>query len=95
MALQGNLTADRNVYVYQFPAAYARAVEVRSDVTTSYITVWYYGDAAARAANAVTVLVETVVAANADLPVMNPPNPIASAYEYLKTLPEFAGWVDS
>jgi len=31
----------------------------------------------------------------ADLPVVSPPNPIVSAYEYMKTLPEFAGWVDA
>jgi hypothetical protein len=94
MALQGNLNADRNVYVYAFPTCYARAVEVRSDYLTSYITVWYYADAAARAANAVTVLVETITLPTADLPVVSPPNPIVSAYEYMKTLPQFAGWID-
>jgi len=94
MALQGLLDQSRNVYRFTFPACYARAVEVRSDYLTSYITVWYYGDAAARQENAVTVLVETVTLPTADLPVVSPPNPIASAYEYLKTLPEFAGWVD-
>ncbi len=94
MALQGSLDQSRNIYRYTFPACYARAVEVRSDVATSYITVWYYADAAARQENAVLVKDEVVTLPNADLPVMNPPNPIASAYEYLKTLPEFAGWID-
>jgi hypothetical protein len=92
MALQGNLTADQNVYIYDFPLCYARAVEVRSDYLTSFITVWYYADAAARQANAVTVKTETVVLATADMPPA--PNPIESAYLYLKTLPEFAGWID-
>lgn len=93
MALQGNLTADRNVYVYEFPLCYARAVEVRSDYLTSYITVWFYADKDARDANAVTVLVETIPLATADLPPAS--NPIESAYLYLKTLPQFAGWVDA
>jgi len=41
------------------------------------------------------VKVETIVLATADLPVVSPPNPIVSAYEYMKTLPQFAGWVDA
>lgn len=94
MALQGNLDESRNVYRYTFQACYARAVEVRSDNTTSYITVWYYADANARQQNAVLVKDEIVTLANASMPVVDPPSPIASAYEYLKTLPEFAGWID-
>ena len=30
MALQGNLSEDRNVYIFDFPACYARVVEVRT-----------------------------------------------------------------
>jgi hypothetical protein len=95
MALQGNLAADRNAYVYAFPTCYARAIEVRSDYLTSYITVWYYADAFARQNGGATVLTETITLATSDLPVVSPPNPIVSAYEYMKTLPQFAGWVDA
>lgn len=93
MALQGNLSEDRNVYRYDFSACYARVVEVRSQYVSSYIDVWYYADADARANDGVCVKTETIALATSSLPPAS--NPIEQGYLYCKTLPEFAGWVDA
>ena len=65
MALQGNLSEDRNVYIYDFPVCYARVVEVRSQYVSSFIDVWYYADADARAKGGVCVKTEVIALATA------------------------------
>ncbi len=92
MALQGTLAADQNIYGYAFTACYARAIEVRSEFLSSFIDVKYWADRDARDANAVIVKSAVFPLATADLPPAS--NPIESAYLWLKTLPEFAGWID-
>ena len=90
MAITGNLPASTpNSSAFDFPNCYARIVNVLSDKANWVINVNFYADQAAREAEALPVLTQGFVTA----PLGGDPYP--TGYEYLKTLPLFAGWVDA
>ena len=93
MALVGNCIPSKNDVYFDFPAGYARVISVTSEKTMSFITVSIFADAAARQIEAVPVVGRTYDCPTADLPPAS--SPIASAYEWLKTQPDFAGWIDA
>ena len=92
MALVGNCIPSKNDVYFDFPAGYARVISVTSEKTMSFIKVQINADQAARQIEAVPVVGRTYDCPTADLPPAA--SPIASAYEWLKTQPDFAGWVD-
>ena len=67
--------------------------KVTSEKTMSFIKVHINADQAARQIEAVPVVGRTYDCPTADLPPAS--SPIASAYEWLKLQPDFAGWVDA
>ena len=89
MALVGNLTAVRSAVKYEFPACYARISLVNADKAEFRIIVDFYADQAARELNAQAVLSWNYVCAplHGDI--------LPACYDYLKTLPDFDGWVDA
>jgi hypothetical protein len=89
MALTGNLSADRAAVKYDFPTAYARISVVSADKLEFRIIVDFYSTKAAREANAMPVLGWNYVTAPLDGDLL------PACYAYLKTLPDFAGWVDA
>ena len=96
MALVGNCIPSKNDVFFEFPAAYARVLSVTSENVAnavSFIKVEIHADASARQAQAVPVVGRVYNAPTVDLPAAG--SPIASAYEWLKTQPDFAGWVDA
>jgi hypothetical protein len=96
MALVGNCIPVKNDVFFDFPAAYARVLSVTSENVAnavSFIKVEIHADQAARQAQAVVVVGRVYNAPTADLPPAA--SPIASAYEWLKLQPDFAGWVDA
>jgi hypothetical protein len=96
MALVGNCIPSKNDVFFDFPAAYARVLSVTSENVANAITfikVEIHADTSARQAQAVPVVGRVYNAPTVDLPVAA--SPIASAYEWLKTQPDFAGWVDA
>ena len=96
MALVGNCIPAKNDVFFDFPAAYARVISVTSENVAnavSFIKVEIHADQAARQAQAVVVVGRVYNAPTADLP--SAVSPIASAYEWLKLQPDFAGWVDA
>jgi hypothetical protein len=93
MALVGNCIPSKNDVYFDFPTGYARVISVTSEKTMSFIKVQINADQAARQIEAVPVVGRTYDCPTADLPPAS--SPIASAYEWLKTQPDFAGWVDA
>ena len=96
MALIGNCIPAKNDVFFDFPAAYARVLWVTCENVAnavSFIKVEIHADASARQAQAVPVVGRVYNAPTSDLPAAV--SPIASAYEWLKTQPDFAGWVDA
>ena len=93
MALVGNCIPSKNDVYFDFPAGYARVISVTSEKTMSFIKVSIFADAAARQIEAVPVVGRTYDCPTSDLPPAS--SPIASAYEWLKMQPDFAGWVDA
>jgi hypothetical protein len=96
MALVGNLPADQNEVHYTFPSCYMRIIDVTQENNVNgltFIKANFYADAAARAVNAVPVVGKIYNCPTVDFPAVTPM--AAAGYEYLKTLPEFAGWVDA
>jgi len=93
MALVGNCIPSKNDVYFDFPAGYARVVSVTSEKTMSFIKVQINADQAARQIEAVPVVGRTYDCPTSDLPPAS--SPIASAYEWLKVQPDFAGWVDA
>lgn len=93
MALVGNCIPSKNDVYFDFSAGYARVISVTSEKTMSFIKVQINADQAARQIEAVPVVGRTYDCPTADLPPAS--SPIASAYEWLKTQPDFAGWVDA
>ena len=96
MALVGNCIPSKNDVFFEFPAAYARVLSVTSENVAnavSFIKVEIHADASARQAQAVPVVGRVYNAPTSDLPAAV--SPIASAYEWLKTQPDFAGWIDA
>ena len=93
MALVGNCIPSKNDVYFDFSAGYARVISVTSEKTMSFIKVQINADQAARQIEAVPVVGRTYDCPTADLPPAS--NPIASAYEWLKLQPDFAGWVDA
>ena len=93
MALVGDCIPSKNDVYFDFPAAYARVTSVISEKTMSFIKVHINADQAARQIEAVPVVGRTYDCPTADLPPAS--SPIASAYEWLKMQPDFAGWVDA
>ena len=89
MALTGNLPAARAAVKYDFPNCYARISLVSADKVEFRILVDFYADKAAREANAQAVLGWNYVTAPLDGDLL------PACYAYLKTLPDFAGWVDA
>jgi hypothetical protein len=96
MALVGDCIPSKNDVFFEFPAAYARVLSVTSENVANAITfikVEIHADASARQAQAVPVVGRIYNAPTVDLPAAA--SPIASAYEWLKLQPDFAGWVDA
>lgn len=71
---------------------YARILTVRGDKDSLMIMVAHYLDAATRAADAQPVLERTFVASVSQL--LPASDPLAMAYAWLKTQPEYADSVD-
>jgi hypothetical protein len=89
MALTGNLPADTESSVrFDFPNCYARIVNVLSDKFNWVVNVNFYADQAAREVEALPVKTAGFIT----LPLGG--DPYIKGYDYLKTLPLFAGWVD-
>jgi hypothetical protein len=88
MALQ--MALGDSAVGFNFPEAYARVSIFRGDKNTLLFNVNWYADAAARAADKQTILEKEyqteTPALSGDL--------VPALYEYLKTLPEFAGALD-
>jgi len=93
MALVGDCIPSKNDIYFAFPAAYARVTSVTSEKVMSFIRVHINADAAARQIEAVPVVGRTYDCPTADLPPAS--SPIEAAYLWLKTQPDFAGWVDA
>jgi len=93
MALVGDCIPSKNDVYFDFPAAYARVTSVTSEKVMSFIKVEIHADTAARQISAVPVVGRIYDCPTADLPPAS--SPIASAYEWLKLQPDFAGWVDA
>lgn len=96
MALVGNCASDKNDVRYTFPACYARISEVVQENAANgmtFIKVVLYADQAARQVEAVPVVGRVYTCPTVDFPTLTPM--AAAGYEYLKTLPDFAGWVDA
>lgn len=91
MALQLPL-ADSDVGA-AFPAAYARIFFGRTFAEQVVITVYFYADEAARRADKAMVQQRDYTAPCSEL-VMEGNHPHVPFYNWLKTLPEFAGAVD-
>ena len=92
MALIGDCIPSKNDVFFDFPAAYARVTSITSEKTMSFIKVSINADTAARQLEAVPVVGRTYDCPTADLPAAS--SPIESAYLWLKSQPDFAGWVD-
>lgn len=91
MALQQSILAADTLVGFDYPASYVKVEFVRAWKTDSLVWVNWYADAQARAdlkqpvkQKEFTVATSVLVGANI----------IAASYEYLKTLPEFAGAID-
>ena len=96
MALVGNCIPSKNDVFFEFPAAYARVLSVTSENVAnaiSFIKIEIHADASARQAQAVPVVGRVYNCPTVDLPPAA--SPIAAGYEWLKTQPDFAGWVDA
>lgn len=96
MALVGNCIPSKNDVFFEFPAAYARVLSVTSENVAnavSFIKVEIHADAAARQAQAVSVVGRIYNAPTVDLPPSE--DPIVRGYLWLKQQPDFAGWVDA
>jgi hypothetical protein len=88
MALQGFLAADKAAVAYDFPESYARLSVVTSVKEEWNIIVNFYADATARAQEAAPVLQKVYTTTPLEGTLW------PACYTYLKTLPDFAGWVD-
>jgi hypothetical protein len=96
MALIGNCIPAKNDVFFDFPVAYARVLSVTSENVAnavSFIKVEIHADASARQAQAVPVVSRIYNAPTVDLPPDE--DPIKRGYLWLKTQPDFVGWVDS
>ena len=96
MALVGNCIPSKNDVFFEFPAAYARVLSVTSENVAnaiSVIQVEIHADQAARQAQAVSIVGRVYNCPTVDLPPDE--DPIRRGYLWLKTQPDFAGWVDS
>lgn len=95
MALIGNCASDKNDVRYTFPDCYARISDVTQENAASgmtFVKVILYADAAARQLVATPVVGRVYTCPTADFPKAD--TSIIAGYEYIKTLPDFAGWVD-
>lgn len=90
MALTGNLPADIAQVGYEFPASYARVIFSRAEKQTTYIYVNWYANEAARQGEKMPVKQWEYPAPTVDLV----GEVLPASYAWLKTQPEFAGWVD-
>jgi hypothetical protein len=96
MALIGNCIPAKNDVFFGFPAAYARVLSVTSENVANAVTfikVEIHADQTARQAQAVPVVGRLYNAPTVDLPPDE--DPIRRGYLWLKTQPDFAGWIDS
>lgn len=91
MALQQSILAADTLVGEAFPESYVKVEFVRAFKSDSLVWVNWYANGTARAdmkqpvkQHEFTVATSTLVGTNV----------IAAAYEYLKTLPEFAGAID-
>jgi hypothetical protein len=89
MALIGFLAADKAAVAFDFPQSYARINHIIVTKDSFQIVVNFYADASARALNALPVLQKQYDCAPL------PGDCLPAAYAYIKTLPDFAGWVDA
>ena len=92
MALQGALSAELSAVGAAFPAAYARILHARAEKDITWIYVNTYADEAARQEEKLPVKQWEYQAPTNAVPLVAPA--LTAAYDWLKTLPEFAGWVD-
>lgn len=90
MALQGSIPADRTEVYYSFPECYARISDIKSEPVSTFISVLFYANAEARSKDAVPVSSKVYPTTTASLQGDIYP----AAYNYLKTLPDFDGWID-
>ena len=88
MALTGNLSAARAAVKYDFPNCYARISLVNADKSEFRIIVDFYADHAAR-----EQLAQSVLSWNYVTPPLEG-DLLPACYAWLKTQPDFAGWVD-
>lgn len=86
MALQHAMTIEGTTY----PEAYSRIMFIRLDKPDGYVFVNTYADKAAREENVLPIHQQEF---RTDRPVFHG-DVFQLAYDYLKTLPEFAGAVD-
>ena len=92
MALQGALSAQDSQVGFGFPAAYARIVYSRAEKTTTWVLVQWFADQAAREEDKNPVKMWEYQAPTSAIPDVAPA--LVASYDWLKMLPEFAGWID-
>jgi hypothetical protein len=92
MALKGNLSAEDSMVGYAFPECYARIAFTRVTKDSTFIYVLWHADEAARQNDKNPVKFWEYEVSNNLIPQVAPT--LVSSYEYLKTLPIFAGWID-
>ena len=88
MALQVSIESEQLGYV--FPEAYAKISQIAAYNNNSYITVVFYANAEARAEMRMQVTSKQLIT---ETPALHG-EIYKLAYEFLKTLPEFAGSID-
>jgi hypothetical protein len=86
MALKRSITIDGTTY----PDAYSRITTIRCDKADAYVYVCTYESEQARMDDAFPIYAEEHTCALADVA----SDLFPKAYEFLKTLPEFAGAID-
>ncbi len=90
MALIGPLAAEDSNVGFAFAQSYARIWVARLDTSVTLITVNWYADQAAREANATPVRQKEFGTSTTSLT----GDIFPAMYTWLKTLPDFAGYVD-
>ena len=91
MALQQSILAADTLVGFDYPASYVKVEFVRAWKADSFIWVNFYANGTARADLKQPVKQQEFTVSTASLVGANI---IAASYEYLKTLPEFAGAID-
>jgi hypothetical protein len=90
MALIGPLSAEDSIVGFAFTQSYARIYVARLDTSVTLMTVNWYADQAAREANANPVRQKEFGTSTTSLT----GDIFPAMYTWLKTQPDFAGYVD-